>query len=75
MTTVAMRAIPLLILFATSCSMILYLDGKQREFRGDSCTGSQSSRRLDSRTIDILLNCPSGEWFRLTRLSSSLGTS
>ena len=42
---------------ALTVSMILYLDGKERDFQGDACFGSQSSRRLNARTIEIVLKC------------------
>jgi len=40
-------------------SIILYFDGKQRDFQGHPCPGMgfQSSRRLGSRAIEILLTC------------------
>jgi hypothetical protein len=56
-------------------SMILYLDGKEREFQGDTCFGTQSSRRVDRRTVEILYRCRDGwtRWVRrLSRESSEL---
>jgi hypothetical protein len=50
---------------AISYSTILYLDGKEREFRDGECSGTQSSRRIDSQTIEILRNCGAGAWTRL----------
>lgn len=47
---------------ATSSSTILYLDGAVRDFQDFGCSGSQSSRRLDSQTVEILRKCASGEW-------------
>jgi hypothetical protein len=41
---------------ATTWSIILFLDGKEREV--GSCPGTQSSRRLDQRTIEIVYACP-----------------
>ena len=35
---------------ASTFSTILYLDGKAREFQDSSCSGTQLSRRVDSRT-------------------------
>ena len=32
---------------AISSSSILYLDGKERDFRDGECSGTQSSRRID----------------------------
>jgi hypothetical protein len=56
---------------STTSSTILYLDGKSREFEGFRCSGTQSSRRLDSRTIEILRACNSGERVRLVRRLST----
>ena len=36
-------------------SMILYLDGKERQ--GDTCFGTQSSRPVDGRTVEIVYKC------------------
>jgi len=47
-------------------STILYLDGKEREFQGDSCFGTQSSRRVDGRTVEIVSKCRDG-WTRWIR--------
>lgn len=52
---------------STTSSTILYLDGKEREFEGFGCSGTQSSRRLDSETIEILRACRSGESTRFVR--------
>ena len=38
----------------TSSSMVLYLDGVARNFQQDECSGTQSSRRTDSQTVEIL---------------------
>jgi hypothetical protein len=51
---------------AVTTSMILYLDGKERDFQGDSCFGTQSSRRVDQRTIEIVYRCHDG-WTRCIR--------
>jgi hypothetical protein len=56
---------------STTSSTILYLDGKEREFEGFGCSGTQSSRRLDSQTVEILRTCRSGEWTRFVRRLSS----
>lgn len=42
---------------ALTSSTILYLDGKARDFQGDACSGTQSSRRLDRRTVEIVYKC------------------
>jgi hypothetical protein len=52
---------------AISSSTILYLDGTERDFRDNGCSGTQSSRRIDSQTIEILRNCGAGAWTRLVR--------
>ena len=52
---------------ASSSSTLLYLDGREREFRDGECFGTQSSRRIDSRTIEILRNCGAGAWTRFVR--------
>ena len=48
-------------------STILYLDATEREFRDTECSGTQSSRRIDSQTIEILRNCGVSAWTRLVR--------
>ena len=39
---------------STSSSTILYLDGAARDCQGTECSGSQTSRRLDSQTVEVL---------------------
>ena len=56
---------------STTSSTILYLDGKERDFAGFGCSGTQSSRRLDRQTVEILRACRSGEWIRFVRRLSS----
>lgn len=53
---------------ASTSSTILYFDGKARSFRDSVCSGTQSSQRLDGRTVEILRTCTSGESTRLIRL-------
>ena len=48
-------------------STILYLDGKPRDFEDLACSGTQSSRRVDPQTVEILRRCASGEWTRFVR--------
>jgi hypothetical protein len=55
----------------TSVSSILYLDGKSRDFQDFGCSGTQSSRRVDSRTVEILRTCANGERTRSTRRLSA----
>jgi hypothetical protein len=56
---------------STTSSTILYLDGNPRDFQGFGCSGTQSSRRLDSQTVEILRTCASGEWTRFIRRLST----
>jgi hypothetical protein len=56
---------------AVSSSTILYLDGTKRDFRDGGCSGTQSSRRIDSQTIEILRNCGSGAWTRFVRRTAA----
>jgi hypothetical protein len=52
---------------ASTFSTILYLDGSARKFQDPSCSGTQLSRRLDSRTVEIVRECASGVQIRLVR--------
>jgi hypothetical protein len=52
---------------ASTLSTILYFDGKAREFQDSSCSGTQLSRRMDSRTVEILRECAGGAQVRLVR--------
>jgi hypothetical protein len=45
---------------STTSSILLYFDGRTREFNDAGCSGTQSSRRLDTRTVEILHNCAGG---------------
>jgi len=56
---------------AVSSSTVLYLDGRKREFRNGECSGTQSSRRIDGQTIEILRNCGAGVWTRFVRRTAS----
>jgi hypothetical protein len=55
----------------TSYSTILYLDGEPRRFEDFGCSGTQSSRRADERTVEIVRVCASGGWMRLVRRASA----
>jgi hypothetical protein len=55
----------------TSSSTILYLDGEPRPFEDFGCSGTQSSRRTDERTVEIVRMCASGGWIRLLRRASA----
>src|SRR6476469_8079731 len=50
---------------------ILYLDGEPRRFEDFGCSGIQSSRRVDERTVEIVRICASGGWMRLLRRASA----
>src|SRR5438477_5995522 len=50
---------------STNYSTILYLDGEPRRFDDFGCSGIQSSRRADERTVEIVRMCSSGGWMRL----------
>jgi hypothetical protein len=54
----------------TISSSIVYLDGKERDYQEPGCSGTQSSRRVDSQTVEILRKCASGEWTRFVRRSA-----
>jgi hypothetical protein len=58
---------------ATSFSMILYLDGVARPFQDAGCSGTQSSRRVDSQTVEILCTCSSGESTKFLRRLAQQG--
>ena len=45
---------------ASTFSTILYFDGKPREFQDSTCSGTQSSRRVGGRTVEILRECANG---------------
>ena len=51
----------------TTSSTILYLDDKPRDFQDGGCSGTQSSRSLDVRTVEILRRCTGGGWIRFLR--------
>jgi len=59
---------------AVTVSMIVYLDGKERNGQACFCSGgstTQSSRRLDERTIEIIAKCGNGLWSRIIRRLSA----
>jgi hypothetical protein len=51
----------------TSSSTILYFDGASRDFQDFGCSGTQSSRRLDGDTVEILRRCRDGAEIRFVR--------
>ena len=52
---------------ATTSSTILYFDSRPRDFQEPQCSGTQSSRRVDGRTVEILRSCASGARTRIVR--------
>jgi hypothetical protein len=58
---------------ASTFSTILYFDGKARDFQDSACLGTQSSRRLDGGTVEILRECANGERIRLVRRTAQPG--
>lgn len=55
---------------ASTFSTLLYFDGKVRDFRDSACSGTQSSRRLDGQTVEILRECANGSYRQLIRRSA-----
>ena len=55
----------------TSSSAILYLDGQPRRFEDFECSGLQTSRWADERTVEIVRICASGGWLRLFQRASA----
>jgi hypothetical protein len=55
----------------TTSSTLLYLDGEPRDFQDADCSGSQSSRRLDGQTVEIVRACANGDRIRLVRRLSA----
>jgi len=58
---------------ASTFSTILYLDGMARDFQDSACSGTQASRRVDSRTVEILRECAGGRHVRLIRRAERSG--
>jgi hypothetical protein len=54
---------------STSSSTILYFDGAPHGFQDFACSGTQSSRRVDSSTVEILRSCATGGSIRFVRRS------
>jgi hypothetical protein len=57
---------------ASTFSTILYFDGKARDFQDSACSGTQSSRHVDGRTVEILRECAGGQ-VRLIRRAEKPG--
>src|ERR1043166_4435341 len=49
---------------AITSRTIVYFDGEPRRFEDFGCSGIQSSRRADERTVEIVRMCASGDWMR-----------
>ena len=45
---------------SSTSSTILYFDGKARIFEDSACSGTQSSRRVGGRAVEILRECANG---------------
>src|SRR5215469_9328691 len=58
---------------STSASTILYFDGVPRDFQGTECSGSQTARRLDGQTVEIIRQCADGDWERLAQRLTQQG--
>jgi len=56
---------------AKTSSTILYFDGKPRDLQDFDCSGTQVSRRLDDRTVEIVRTCSGGGWTRFVRRLST----
>ena len=54
----------------STSSTILYFDGKARDFEDSACSGTQSSRRVDSGTVEILRECANGGRRQIIRRSA-----
>ena len=57
---------------ASTLSTILYFDGKPRDFQDSTCSGTQSSRRVGGRTVEILRECGNGGHRQLIRRSTEV---
>jgi len=58
---------------STTDSTILLLDGKPREYQDLDCNGTQSSQRLDNRTVEATRTCEAGAWMRFIRRVNTAG--
>jgi len=58
---------------ASTFSTILYFDGKPRDFQDSTCSGTQLSRRVDGRTVEILRHCASAEIRLVRQLTAERG--
>jgi hypothetical protein len=58
---------------SSSDSTILFFDGKPRDYQDLDCSGTQSSQRVDNRTVEILRTCEAGAWMRVVRRVTTNG--
>jgi hypothetical protein len=58
---------------STTESTVLFLDGKPRAYQDLDCNGTQSSRRVDSATVEITRTCEAGAWMRFIRRVNTNG--
>ena len=56
---------------STTDSTVLFLDGVRRDYQDPECKGTQSSQRVDNRTVEILRTCEAGAWFRFIRRATT----
>ena len=56
---------------ATTSTTILYFDSRARDLQDFGCSGTQSSHRVDSQTVEILRTCTNSGWIRFVRRSSA----
>jgi hypothetical protein len=52
---------------STTDSTVLFLDGARRDYQDPECRGTQSSQRVNNRTVEILRTCQADGWIRVTR--------
>src|SRR5262249_31265685 len=52
---------------STTASVLLYFDGRARAFNEAGCSGTQSSRRVDSPTLENPPDCTGGQSTRIVR--------
>jgi hypothetical protein len=58
---------------SSSDSTILFFDGKPRDYQDLDCRGTQSSQRVDNRTVEILRTCEASAWMRVVRRVTTNG--
>ena len=55
----------------TTSSTILYFDGRERDMEDFGCRGTQSSRIVDSGTVEIVRKCTGGQRITFVRRLST----